>query len=462
MSTHKYPAFRIVLIFLVSALIFSSCQKDSPSIENDLNSSEFSQDIPLAWNQLYLEIERFTPGYKPPVSARNYGYISLIAYEAIVNGSGGIYNSLSNQYTELDLTKPEPGQVYNWEVVLNSAYERAFELYFPTAPSEQQFKMLEIAGDLRKELQEETEFEVYERSSNYGKYIAEEIYNWSSIDSWGHEGYLSNLDPLYIPPAQSGYWQPTYPDFGQALLPHWGKVRTFAAGESEKSAPPPAYSTAPTSQLYKEAELTKDLVDKIKAGEEEEEYWIAEFWSDDCPILTFSPAGRWVSITNQVVEIETLNMMDAVAAYAQVGTALADAGIKCWQEKYKYNMLRPIDYIRAHLDDPEWNTIMCPDGSGGFFTPNFPTYPSGHATFGGAASYVLTRLFGTTYNFTDRSHEGRTEFRGTPRSFTSFYEMADENAYSRVPLGVHFTSDSDAGVALGKKVGRMVNRLPWK
>jgi hypothetical protein len=63
---------------------------------------------------------------------------------------------------------------------------------------------------------------------------------------------------------------------------------------------------------------------------------------------------------------------------------------------------------------------------------------------------------------TDRCHEGRIEFLSTPRSFGSFDEMADENAYSRIPLGVHFRMDAEAGVDLGHKVGKKVNSLPWK
>jgi membrane-associated phospholipid phosphatase len=208
--------------------------------------------------------------------------------------------------------------------------------------------------------------------------------------------------------------------------------------------------------------VTRTLVNEIKAGGKEEDYWIAEFWSDDCPILTFSPAGRWVSITNQLIAIERLDMLEAVAAYAKLGMALSDAGVKCWGEKYRFNYLRPIDYIREYMNDPDWNTVMCPDGSGGFYTPNFPTYPSGHATFAAAASVVLEDVFGTVYTFTDRSHEGRSEFKGAPRTFDSFKEMALENAYSRVPLGVHFQSDSDAGSALGFIVGLRVTQLPWQ
>ncbi|MCB0685157.1 MAG: vanadium-dependent haloperoxidase, partial [Saprospiraceae bacterium] len=239
-------------------------------------------------------------------------------------------------------------------------------------------------------------------------------------------------------------------------------VRTFSASNEETVADPPAFDTNEGSQLNREARITYDWVNKIKAGQDEEYLWIAEFWSDDCPILTFSPAGRWISITNQVIAIEKLDLMESIATYAKVSFALADAGIACWREKYRYNCLRPIDYIHKYMDDPTWNTVMCPDGSGGYYTPNFPTYPSGHATFSGAAAFVLSNIFGSEYQFTDRSHEGRLEFRSKPRSFNSFQEMAEENALSRVPLGVHFLVDSEAGLDLGSRIGSRVLSLPWK
>ena len=108
----------------------------------------------------------------------------------------------------------------------------------------------------------------------------------------------------------------------------------------------------------------------------------------------------------------------------------------------------------------DWNSIMCPDGAGQFFTPQFPTYPSGHGTFGAAAAEVLTTEFGNSFQLTDKCHQYRTDFLGTPRTFNSFYEMAYENAYSRLPIGVHFRMDSEAALDLGFKVGRRVNDLP--
>ncbi|MBK9108299.1 MAG: phosphatase PAP2 family protein [Saprospiraceae bacterium] len=96
------------------------------------------------------------------------------------------------------------------------------------------------------------------------------------------------------------------------------------------------------------------------------------------------------------------------------------------------------------------------------FTPPFPAYPSGHSTMGAAGAEALASVFGYSYSMTDRCHEGRVEFEGVPRTFGSLYEMALENAWSRVLLGVHWRMDCDEGVRYGTVIGRKINALPWK
>jgi len=95
-------------------------------------------------------------------------------------------------------------------------------------------------------------------------------------------------------------------------------------------------------------------------------------------------------------------------------------------------------------------------------TPSFPAYPSGHATMASAAAEILASQFGYGYAMSDKCHEYRTEFTGKPRSFPSFFAMAQESAWSRVPLGVHLRMDSEAGITYGTEIGRKVNNLPWK
>jgi membrane-associated phospholipid phosphatase len=453
----------VLLIALVGiVLFFQSCEKDSIIDSSALESAHsFDNSIPTTWNRLYLLAERFTDGYTPPVSARNNGYINYIAYESIVQASSGSHKSLKNSFSGLNFEGIDINVRYQWETVLHSAYERAFELYFPTAPAEIQFQIIETSDSISTTLEIKTDPEVYLRSREYGRYVADRIFAWSTSDSFGHEAFLNNTDDSYIPPSGIDKWQPTFPDFSAALLPNWGEVRSFSNIISVSVPPPPTFSEEQDSRIYQEAEVAMDMVNRIKQGDLEEDAWIAAFWSDDCPILTFSPAGRWVSITLQVLEVEEKDMMESVAAFAMVGMSLADAGIACWREKYRFNRLRPIDYIRNVMGVPDWNTIMCPDGSGNFFTPNFPAYPSGHAAFGGAAAVVLSQLFGDFYEFTDFSHDNRTEFNGKARSFNTFRIMAAENAYSRIPLGVHFSSDSNAGLNQGYAVGERITNLPW-
>lgn len=450
------------LLWCISLLIvFTACKEDHP-IDIDDTDTIHTPEIALQWNKFLLEIERYTPGYRPTVSSRTMAYIGVTAYEAVIPGKSDHFRSIASQLPGLSVPGISFGEKYNWELVLNAAYERAFQHYFETAPTEQQARMISLANSIYDKIGIEDFSEVRQRSISHGRRIADAVYDWSTRDDFGHRGYLRTIDPGYHPPLGQGLWQPTYPDYTPALTPRWGKVRTFVADEDDKCDPPLPYSDNPNSQIYAQALETRNLVNRIKQGHNGEDRWIAEFWSDDCPIVTFTPAGRWISIGNQIIEGGHIdNMEKALYLYAKLGIALCDAGIRSWGEKFRFNYLRPIDYIRNVIQDSSWNTIMCPDGSH-YFTPPFPTYPSGHATFSAAAATVLSNIMGYNFSMTDRCHEDRTEFKGTPRSFNNFEEMCEENAYSRIPMGVHFRMDSEAGTKLGKKIGRKVNmEIDW-
>jgi membrane-associated phospholipid phosphatase len=158
------------------------------------------------------------------------------------------------------------------------------------------------------------------------------------------------------------------------------------------------------------------------------------------------------------------SLEDAALAYAQVSMALRDYVIASWKSKYYYNVERPTSYIRR-LIEPNWTTMLNDQTNGNKpqgLTPAFPAYPSGHSGMGGAAAVPMSDIFGSSYSMVDHCHEFRVEFNGKPRAFNNFYEMAYENAISRVPLGVHFEMDCIAGLELGYLAGKRVVELPWK
>ena len=74
----------------------------------------------------------------------------------------------------------------------------------------------------------------------------------------------------------------------------------------------------------------------------------------------------------------------------------------------------------------------------------------------------MAAIWGDHYTLTDRCHENRTEFIGTPRTFYNFSDLGLEDALSRIPLGVHIRSDCVEGVRLGREFGSRVAAMPWK
>ncbi len=87
------------------------------------------------------------------------------------------------------------------------------------------------------------------------------------------------------------------------------------------------------------------------------------------------------------------------------------------------------------------------------FTPPFPSFTSGHASFGGALFEILKDFYGTdNITFTLTSDN----LPGDDRTFTSFTQAELENAESRVYMGVHWQFDADIGVASGESVGNDV------
>ncbi|WP_421796029.1 phosphatase PAP2 family protein [Haliscomenobacter sp.] len=447
----------------IGFMMLNSCNPDNDDDFNvaDKYASTYSAKVPLEWNKLMLDIDRYAPGYRPPAAARMMAYTQLAAYEAIVPGMPN-NNSLAKHFTALSLPAVETGKEYSWPLAANAAYATSYKLFYPHVNLSYFDKMNVLEKAITTEFSAKVSSEVSTRSIAFGKAVAEAVYEWSKTDAAGHEAFKNPRPSTYTPPTTGAkgekLWQPTFPDYTPALFPYWGKVRTFALKESEKTAKPPiAWSEDPNSKFYTQAKEVKLWVDNAT----DEDKWIAEYWSDDIFELTFEPAARLISIANQMVEEEQMKLDEAVELYAKMGMALSDVAVAVWNSKYTYNVERPISYIRRVMD-PNWKTLLNnPLKSVSGMTPEFPAYPSGHSGFGGAGAAILTHAFGT-HEMTDDSHKGRTEFVSKARTYTNFAELGVEDAYSRLPLGVHFRMDCDEGLRLGYLAALRVTQLPWK
>lgn len=448
---------RFLSFALVVAVILPACKPEKEDPTQDLlekKVKDYNSTVVTDWNDLFLVIERYADGYRPGPAPRALAYMGLAAYEAALSGMSDRYNSLEPLFRDQGLTIPpaQTGEAYHWPTVVNASYAFLMKQLFPHVASDLKFQIYQLEAKNDEAAIQRIPRSVFERSKRYGESVANAVFQWSASDLVGHRAFLNARPVTYFPPNGPGLWQPTFPDYGRGMFPYWGDARTFAIRPTDKLALPPLpFSEQQGSLLRTEATVVHNMNTPALTFEQQ---WIAEFWSDDALNLTFSPPSRFIAIANQVLKRENANLDLALYTCLKVGLALNDAGVACWHSKYVYNIERPVSYIRRVIN-PNWE----PHNP---FTPSFPAYPSGHATFGAAAAEVLSDIFGENYAMQDESHKDRTDFLGMPRSFNSFRQMAEENAYSRLPLGVHFRMDAVEGVRHGYQVGRRVNELPIK
>ncbi len=101
-------------------------------------------------------------------------------------------------------------------------------------------------------------------------------------------------------------------------------------------------------------------------------------------------------------------------------------------------------------------------------TPPFPSFPSGHAVFGGAVFQTFREYWKTNghkeqFSFMSDEYNGHNYPPGgsNPRprikkTFANFADAENENARSRIYLGIHWQFDADVGVEQGHEVATYV------
>jgi hypothetical protein len=110
----------------------------------------------------------------------------------------------------------------------------------------------------------------------------------------------------------------------------------------------------------------------------------------------------------------------AARAYALTNIAAYDATVACFDGKYTYWQIRPYQ-----------------QGSNPVFpTPNHPSYPGAHGCISGASSAILAYLF--------------------PRDAVALSQRGEEAAESRIWAGIHYRSDTDTGLSIGRSAARLV------
>jgi len=414
-------------------------------IPEGADATTFSAEVIIDWYNLIKTLTRETEGYTPPVAARAFGYTGLALYESIVAGIPG-KRSISHKLNGCSMKVKAEDGAYYWPAVANATLAKT-TLHFYKNTSEQKLTEIQALYNAYEEkFQSNTTATIYNRSVQLAEIVVEEVLEYVSGDG-AYDAQYNNFPTDFVLPEGERFWQPTPPDYTPALQPYWGNNRPFINDNIRRSQPkrPVRFSTQTNSLFYKRAMEVYEVVNNLT----EEQKVIAEFWADD-PVTTATPPGHSISILNQLLQQNNSDLAFAAEAYVKLGIAISDAFISCWKTKYKTMVVRPVTYIQNNID-ANWMPVLG--------TPPFPEYTSGHSVQSGALAKILTDMFGEDYQFTDHTHAGRTDIDGSPRTFSNFYEMAEEAAISRLYGGIHYDEAIWLGLEQGYKIGAIVNQL---
>jgi membrane-associated phospholipid phosphatase len=209
-----------------------------------------------------------------------------------------------------------------------------------------------------------------------------------------------------VPPGP-GTWSGTNP-----VAPTFGTFKPWVltSGSQLRPGPPPAFdSDQEAAELAELATFPRTFATNAAAN----------FWQTPVGTSTY-----WISLADQKLLEYRLDTDPPRAArvLALMSLSAFDATVACWDAKYTYWAIRPFQL------DPTFTPVIP--------TPNHPSYPSAHGCHSGSQGAMLAHLF--------------------PRDAAMATERAEEAAMSRLWGGIHFRSDIDAGLALGRTVAAMV------
>jgi hypothetical protein len=422
-------------------------------------------DVITDWSDVYVDAIRATGGPPCPIS-RSSAMLTLAMYDAvngIALGSGGF------GYSPYQQNLPTPANGASRKAAASAAAHHVMTMMYGTGAATPNAELqamfdAQLATSLRG-----ISAGAAQAGINYGTAVASNLLALRAGD-----GY--DADSSYTPGGNAGDWMVT-PDGPNVapFSPQWGNVTPWGLQSGDQFRPTRfqdmfgmSMDTMMHSAEYAEQINggpgvfgVKDYGARDSFLRSEDQTESAWFWANDRD-GTCKPPGQLLQITRIVSEQQGLSLLENARLYALVGLAMGDAAIASWDSKYNtpIDLWRPIDAIRETLDDGNALTSPVADWLPlNDFTPPFPAYVSGHATFGAAHAAVMAAFFGTdNISFT----VGSDEFIINPdlgypsnlsRTFSSFSEAAWENAMSRVFLGVHYQWDAEDGNALGYDVG---------
>lgn len=381
-------------------------------------------------------------GINPPLASRYYLYPNIVFHEVYCLASGR--QRTYEQALLRHLWLPEVADSISAEYTAFYAFVRVAEsiVYRPEL-------LKKLTENQRVETSKGLSKEIIEASEKYVESILDSTLKWIAEDGFDDIRAL----PDYSPIDEAWAWEPTPPNYMDALEPNWPNMKSIIGMDTTSLIQPPAlkFDTLPGTDFYKAAEDVYNIVNTITSKQIE----IAKHW--DCnPLQThanghfmyasrqMTPGGHWMGIAGIAATKSKFDLFETSKVYTNVSMVLYEGFIVSWKTKFRYELIRPETYINRYIN-PNWRPIL--------ETPPFPEYTSAHSVISMGAAMILTAHFGDSFEFKDTME---VQYRLPVRDFSSFISAAKEVSESRVYGGIHYRFGVNDGMSQGAQIANQI------
>lgn len=383
-----------------------------------LQNADGTYPVPSSSNPLAFPLFPFA---NPPYAARAYAYVAGAQYDALIAAYHykNVYRRPRPSAVDPTIQELIPvNKDFAYpceEAVAAGAAAAMLQMLFPGEQDYIQQK-LNDCKNYRIMAGANTRSEV-NAGADLGKAVASKFLARARTDRASKAvGTQADWDQLKTNAEARGdvAWKSLESPARPPMLPLFGRVIGMLMDTTEvisnRPVPPPAVGSE---------QFNKELAEVLSYTQNDtrENYRIVHFWADGAGTAT--PPGHWNAIACEDFVKMNFSEIRWARNLALLNMSMFQAAICCWDAKNYYFNPRPTQI------DPKIKTLTG--------IPNFPAYTSGHSTFSGAAATILAYI--------------------NPSRSEDYLSMADEASKSRLIGGIHYRSDIEVGMQMGKAIG---------